>query len=146
MSVLGMELKARPTPVDIDLIAGCDGHLVAAEFKTLEKGLSKKTERRILQQLAKTYQLCRELRAGLLLVAAMRKSLPKQFIQRVKRLEKSYGPKLHFALLDDLERGYIEPQQLRAGSGRQLYIEDMVITRPIQPRILSDKGEHKMWG
>jgi len=146
MSVLGMEVDvARPKPIDIDLIAACDGHLVAAEFKTLEKGLSEKTERRILQQLTRIYQVCRELRAGLLLVSAMRKRVPKQFIQRVKRLEKSYGPKLHFALVDDLERGYIEPQQLRAGSGRQLYIEDMVITRPIQPRILSDKGEHKMW-
>ncbi len=102
----GMKCSRVSVPSDFDILACCDGHLIAVECKTLsETATDSGTWERIADQVKRRVDLGRICGIETLIIAAMCKEFPKDFKSEILKLA---GQDMSVFLLnkDDLLEGY----------------------------------------
>jgi len=94
--------------VDIDILASCDGHVVCAECKTLDKKPKSSSITEIVRQLERDYDVAARLDADVFAISLLSNDVPNKiwsFIRRKNRRRR--GPFSIVITLDDMERGYL---------------------------------------
>lgn len=96
----GIEVSdASSSTQDLDIIAACDGILVAAECKTLVKGITTLTSE-IEEQICKTAELSAKIGIRILFVAGLFSAVPDALQNLILDLNRRYGDSMIVHVLD----------------------------------------------
>ena len=104
----GLEIQKSGRKLDLDIVAGCDGHLVVAECKELREGASPQTLKEVNDQLSDVVDTASEIGADIVFLSVLAPVVPGEIQKRATALNKRVGKKIAVHLLSgtDLEQGY----------------------------------------
>ncbi len=111
--VPGLEVtKHNSNSVDLDILAACDGYLVVAESKDLQKGCTPETVEELVSQLHEVVRVAQDIGARIVILSALLEEAPKELVDAIEDMRQQY-PYLgiHLALREDLERGYLASER-----------------------------------
>jgi len=106
LHLAGIRVFDEEMEIDFDILAACDGHLVAVECKDLEGGCSEETATEIAEQIERLYQVACDIGVKVVFLSMMTNEKPPILVDTIGQLNQLDGPSVHLLLLEDLERGY----------------------------------------
>jgi hypothetical protein len=132
--------------IDLDILASCDGHLVAVECKNLQGGCSEETAAKIAEQLKYVYEVSRDIGVEVVFLSMMTDEESPVLAELIDGMNQQDGPSVHLLLLDDLERGYpvkaTDPE--KAGEPKKVSLTDLLPKRPPGQGWIKESGRRQI--
>ncbi len=118
---------------DIDIALSCDGHLVLAECKTLDKVETTASLSNVISQLETDFRLAKKVGASVFCISTLAQTAPSRLADFVRRKNKhGYLPFSILLTCTDLERGFLSrscvlPKKQSNSQEIPIHIEELLV-------------------